>query len=171
MPNIYQTAMFHALRSPRSTALSDRHTAMDFAALCARARALTAHLQGLGVRRGDRVAVLMHNAIDYLALMHATAVGGFSLVPVNTRYSAAELAFLISDCTPRVLVHDAEFSPLVAELPRHLTPDQLPVCLDHLASDLADVPATADPVAWRTGCVEDGDVAIIMYTSGTTSTP
>jgi acyl-CoA synthetase (AMP-forming)/AMP-acid ligase II len=171
MPNIYQTAMFHALRSPRSTALSDSHTAMDFAALCARARALTAHLQGLGVRRGDRVAVLMHNAIDYLALMHATAVGGFSLVPVNTRYSAAELAFLISDCTPRVLVHDAEFSPLVAELPRHLAPDQLPVCLDHLASDLADVPATADPVAWRTGCVEDGDVAIIMYTSGTTSTP
>lgn len=171
MPNIYQTAMFHALRSPLSTAVSDSSTSVDFAGLCARARALASHLQLLGVRRGDRVAVLMHNTIDYIALLHATAVSGFSLVPVNTRYNAAELAFLISDCTPIVLIHDPEFSGEVEQLARLLSPSGMPVCIDLLDNSLPDVPLARDSVAWRTGCVEDDDVALIMYTSGTTSTP
>ncbi len=171
MPNIYQTAMFHALRRPHAIALSDSRSALTFGALCARARALSVHLQRLGVQRGDRVAVLAHNSVDYLALMHATALGGFSVVPVNTRYSAAEVVYLIHDCTPRVLVHDPEFSDIVGELHRLLPPDALPVCLEGFESDLPDTPVTANPVERRIGTARDDDVALIMYTSGTTATP
>ncbi|CAG0983945.1 partial Linear gramicidin synthase subunit A, partial [Rhodocyclaceae bacterium] len=84
MPNIYQVAMFNAERYPDKVAVSDERQALSFAQFCARARALSAYLKGLGVQPGDRVAIMTPNSIDYLALLHATAVGGFSLVPVNT---------------------------------------------------------------------------------------
>lgn len=171
MPNIYQTAMFHALRRPQATALSDRCAALTFGALCVRARALASYLQGLGVQRGDRVAVLAHNSIDYLALMHSTALGGFSVVPVNTRYSAPEVAYLIKDCTPRVLVHDGEFSGMIGEVNRLLPLGIRPFFQEGFDPHLPDIPETFDPVERRIGTVEDDDVALIMYTSGTTSMP
>ncbi len=163
--------MFHALRSPSSVALTDGVNQWCFATLCARARFLARRMQALGVRRNDRVAVLMHNSADYLALIHATAYAGFSIVTVNTRYSAAELAFLIDDCTPRVLVHDAEFTPVVQEMMGRVAQAHHPCCMAGLPPGLHAPAADEDPVLLRTGHVEDDDVAIIMYTSGTTSSP
>ncbi|WP_240933372.1 class I adenylate-forming enzyme family protein [Diaphorobacter sp. HDW4B] len=163
--------MFHALRSPQSVALSDDSGSLGFADLCARARALSVHLDELGVRRGDRVAVFMNNSMDYLALMHATAYSGFSIVPVNTRYSAHELAFLVSDCTPRVLVYDTQFATIVSEMCDMVSELDRPVCISDLEPGLHKAAASDDPVMLQTGVVDDDDVAIIMYTSGTTSSP
>lgn len=171
MPNIYQTAMFHALRSPGNVALSDDSGSISFADLCARTRALSVQLAALGVQAGDRVAVLANNSIDYLALMHATAYGGFCIVPVNTRYSASELAFLVGDCTPRVLVHEAQFTAIVDEMKTLVSESQRPVCVAGFAPGLHAPSQADDPVALQTGVVADDDVAIIMYTSGTTSSP
>lgn len=173
MPNIYQTAMFHARRRPNAVALSDDTRRLTFCQLGARARALAAWLESRGVRRNDRVAALLRNSIDYIALIHATAIGGFMVVPVNTRYSAHELAFLVGDCTPSLVIYEADFEPLVQEVREQLGEGSLirwepgfPNS-DDSASDVADL----DPVAHRFGCVEDDDVAMIVYTSGTTSSP
>lgn len=173
MPNIYQTAMYHALRRPEALALSDDAVALDFGALCARARHLAFWLQTQGVGRGDRVAVFARNSVDYLALIHATAIGGFIVVPVNTRYAAAELGFLIGDCRPALLIHEPEFAAVVEAVRQHLPPGGAPVwhagwpVLTHLGAN----PAGLGPVAMRQGCVEDEDVALLVYTSGTTSAP
>ncbi len=170
MPNIYQVAMFNAERHPGKTAVSDDGRQLTFAQLCERARALAHHLAGLGVAHGDRVAVMTGNSIDYLALLHATAVGGFALVPVNTRYGLAELKHLVRDAEPKVCLYDAAHQPLVDALRQDPELPGQPLWLDALPADLPDSPA-ADPVARRFGSVQDDDVAIIMYTSGTTSTP
>jgi fatty-acyl-CoA synthase len=173
MPNIYQTAMFNAERNPQRVAISDGGVSLNFGDLCAWARGLADHLQSLGVARGDRVAVMLHNSVHYLTLLHATALGGFSLVPVNTRYGAAELAFLLRDCTPRVFVFDPDFATLAATAQAELA-DAGPA---HWLGELPANPSTApdtlaiDPVVKRQGNVEDDEVALIMYTSGTTSSP
>lgn len=170
MPNIYQVAMFNAERHPGKTAISDDRQQLSFAQLCERARALAHYLAGLGVARGDRVAIMTGNSIDYLALLHATAVGGFAIVPVNTRYGLAELEHLLRDAEPKVCLYDAAHQPLVDALSRDGALPVQPLWLDALPARLPD-PAGADPVARRFGAVEDDDVAILMYTSGTTSTP
>lgn len=174
MPNIYQTAMFNAERQPGKVALSDDRLELTFDQLCQRARALSAYLQGKGVQHGDRVAVMLHNSIDYIALLHATAVGGFCIVPVNTRYGAAELSFLINDCRPKVVIYDSDFTDLVTQARNNLADAGQgagqTAWLDHLPADLPD-DSRLGPVERRFGTAEDDDVAIIMYTSGTTSTP
>lgn len=173
MPNIYQTAMYHALRRPGAIALSDDTRELNFNSLSIRARQLAhwAHLQG--VRRGDRVAVLANNSIDYLALIHATAIGGFCVVPVNTRYTAAELCFLMRDCSPKLLLFAPEFEPVVVACR-----EQLPMVCAPLwqrgfpgRSQREENPGNLGPIELRQGCVQDDEVALIVYTSGTTSAP
>jgi acyl-CoA synthetase (AMP-forming)/AMP-acid ligase II len=74
MPNIYQVAMFNAERYPDKVAISDGSQALSFAQFCQRARALAHYLASLGVGPGERVAIMTPNSIDYLALLHATAL-------------------------------------------------------------------------------------------------
>lgn len=170
MPNFYQTAMFHAERFPDKIAVSDGERSLTFADLCKRARAQAAYLRGLGVGRGDRVALMLNNSVEYLALLHASAVGGFSLVPINTRYGVAELKFLLTDCTPRVVLYEPAFAKMVAEARESLSGAGPSHWLTELPADAPD-DTSAGPVERRHGAVEDNEVALIMYTSGTTSTP
>lgn len=170
MPNIYQTAMFHAERHPEKIAVSDGERSLTFGQFCQRARAQAALLRDMGVAPGDRVAVMLHNSVEYLTLLHASAVGGFSLVPVNTRYGVAELTFLLGDCSPRVVLYEPAFAAMIEQARASLSGNGPAHWLTGLPADAPD-DMSIGPVARRHGLVEDDDVALIMYTSGTTSTP
>src|SRR5579863_7998285 len=66
-----------------------------------------AHVLAPHVRRpGDRVAVALPNGVDVLAAWHGVARLGALVVPVNTRLTAAEAAYLVGDSGARALVHD-----------------------------------------------------------------
>ena len=122
----------------RSGAVSDERQALSFGQFCARARALSAYLKGLGVQPGDRVAIMTPNSIDYLALLHATAVGGFSLVPVNTRYGAAELRYLLDDAQPTVCIVDPAYRPLREQIESEGGLNSAVQWLEHLPESLPD---------------------------------
>ncbi|MCG3771030.1 MAG: Long-chain-fatty-acid--CoA ligase FadD13 [Nitrosomonadaceae bacterium] len=66
-----------------------------------------------GVGRGERVAVLMGNASEFLELFFACAKTGAIMAPLNFRLAVPELLYILKDCAPRVLVYSAEFSAKV----------------------------------------------------------
>jgi len=170
MPNIYQTVAYHALRRPAAPAVVEGATRYTFAGFAQRVRRYAACLAALGVRRGDRVCVVLDNSADYLALFHATAIGGFILVPANVRLSPRELAWMVSHCRPNIVLHDTKNAPL-ADAAR----PEAPQAVEWLHIDTLNVDAAsdrcADPLVERYGAVEDDDVALIIYTSGTTALP
>jgi acyl-CoA synthetase (AMP-forming)/AMP-acid ligase II len=146
MPNIYQVAMFNAERHPAKVVVSDDTRAFTSGQFCERVQAVAHYLAGLGVGAGDRVAVMAANSIDYLALLYATTLGGFAVVPVNTRYGLGELRHLIADAAPKVCLHDPAFQGLVDELRSAADADELPLWLNHLPTDLPNPPFD-DPAA------------------------
>lgn len=79
------------------------------------AQAVTA-LAGAGVGRGDRVALLAANEPEFLELQVACQRAGAALVPVNYRLAPPELAAIITDCTPRLLIHGPGFADAMAQL-------------------------------------------------------
>lgn len=79
---------------------------------CRTARFLAAR----GVVRGDRVAVLAMNSVEVLDVWFACAKLGAIFQPLNWRLTARELATLIDDAKPRVLLHGREFGSAIAEL-------------------------------------------------------
>lgn len=142
--------------------------------LHARVARLAGALQALGMRAGDRVGMLALNSDRTLEFYLAVWWGGGVVNPVNTRWSAAEIAFSLQDCETAILLVDDAFVPMVPQLR-----EQAP-CLKtllHVGDGAApegfqsaeQLLAAAEPVpdALRSG----DDLAGVFYTGGTTGRP
>src|SRR3982751_5632747 len=107
----------NAAFAPDKAAIIFEGEILSYAALRARiaqtARALKTEL---GVRRGDRVAILSLNRPDYLVLLYACARLGAMLVPLNWRLALAEQIFILSDASPKVLVLEQAFAGVLPAL-------------------------------------------------------
>ena len=73
-------------------------------------------LQAGGVRKGDRVAVLLANSHVYMEVLQALCKLGGVMVPLNFRLAAPELEFILNDSEPVMLIYSPEFLALVEEL-------------------------------------------------------
>src|SRR5258708_40093067 len=104
----------HAEVRGDKTALIDLATQrrLTYRALDERIDRLAAHLAGLGVKRGERVAVLAPNTTDILEIQFACFRLAAIFVPLNIRLTVHELHFILDDAAPIVLAHDPEFKTL-----------------------------------------------------------
>src|SRR3990167_8667480 len=80
----------------------------------ARVERLAGGLASAGMVPGDRIAVLAQNSLEFLDLYGAAARLGAILVPINWRLSADEIAYVISDAAPRIIVAGAEYQAGIA---------------------------------------------------------
>ena len=122
-----------------------------------RARRLAGALGGLGLGRGDRVAVAGRNCHRYLELYQAVPGAGMVVVPLNHRHTAAELGYALEDSRARVLFAGPEV-------------DYPPDAVEHVV-DLDDgyeaLLADAAPAEFPDDLAA-GAVAGLFYTGGTT---
>ena len=154
------------------TALVCGERRLTFAETEALSNRIAGGLLALGLNRGDRVAILLPNAIEYVATDFALIKAGLVRVPVNPRLAPPEIAFILQDCRPTVLLFHADFGGTVEQLRpfvRHLIcvgdakvpPWALP--FERLTATAGDAPIAVD--------VTDDDPYMILYTSGTTGRP
>ena len=97
--------------APHRVALRDEDRSLTYAELADRVDRLAGGLARLGVRAGDRVAYLGPNALATFEALFATCRLGAVFVPLNTRLATPELARLLADCRPTVLVHTPDMAP------------------------------------------------------------
>ena len=142
----------------------------DFAARIERtACALKA---GLGVNRGDRVAILSLNRPDYLVLLYACARLGAILVPLNWRLATAEQLFILADASVKVLVLEQAFAEILAPLAEAL-PETRVVGLDFAPSPgyALETLLAGGSGDGRNPHTDLSCPLVIVYTSGTTGRP
>jgi len=155
------------------TAVVDPDGALTWSALGARSSRLAGALQGLGMGRGDRVAMLANNRREYLEYYYGVPWGGGIFAPLNFRLAPAELAAILTDADARILlVDDAHLHLLADILPGtpvrhvvHLGTAPTPTGM-HSYEDLL---ARAAPVDDAGGSGDD--VVCLFYTSGSTGRP
>lgn len=81
-----------------------------------RIKACVRRLYSLGVRKGDRVAVLAPNHVSYFDLLFACGRLGAIFVPLNWKLSGEEINYILGDCRPEVIAFHPEVNSLLAEL-------------------------------------------------------
>ncbi|MGH8801917.1 MAG: class I adenylate-forming enzyme family protein, partial [Casimicrobiaceae bacterium] len=144
--------------------LGDERAAREFtfAALDDLCNGVARALLARGLTRGDRVAILSANRIEYLAAYFGTMRAGLISVPVNHRFPHEQIAFVLRDAAARWLFCDIERR-------RHGPPD-LPTVVfgDHGASGFD---MFLDPGPFRAVVPEQGEAAMYLYTSGSTGRP
>lgn len=116
-----------------------------------------AALPGMG--RGERIAALARNSGDLLILQQATMRAGAIFVPLNWRLSRAELAPILADCTPFILVSDGTAAV-----------DAPADCTVLTVADLIAMREAAEPLVERFRPPAP-DPCVILYTSGTSGQP
>lgn len=166
-----------ALRLPDKTAIVCGDTTWSYADFDALVSRLAAGLAHLGVEEGDKVAVLARNSHGFAALRFALARRGAVMVPINFMLKADEVAYILRHAGAKTLATDSGLTTLAREaaaldtaverfiwLPSEdpSEPDPAMHRFDHLAA----CPDPLPPVN-----LGSFDLAQIVYTSGTESTP
>ncbi len=166
-----------ALNHPRRVAVTDSRGSWTFAELDLRVTRLALQLYAAGLREGDHAALLAGNGLSYCCCVHALTRIGAVLVPLNTRLTASEMTWQLSDSHSTLLIHDEEHAAAAKALGIQL-PALWHFALEHETGDAVE----AEPEAVRSAPGDPGasrlrqeiDLAAtqaIMYTSGTTGQP
>jgi len=152
-----------AQRHPDLPAITFDGEVRSYADLDTRSSQLANGLAGLGVRAGDRVAILDRNRLEHFEVMFGAAKLGATYLPINWRLAPAEVAYVLANSGAAVVFVGTELTGLLAEAADGPTV----IDLDQEYADwLGSQPAT-DPAVEPT-CA---DIALQMYTSGTTGLP
>jgi fatty-acyl-CoA synthase len=171
-PNLAATTLRRAQLNPERTAVIFEEQEILFGEFGDRIRRQASLLRSSGVCVGDRVGYLGFNHPALLETLFAAQALGAIFVPLNFRLTAEELTFIINDAGIHSLVVDDALRPTLETAREKL-------CSRHFFSSeseadgwrhLATERAAADPLE-ATVSVDQHDVAIIMYTSGTTGLP
>ncbi|HEX6944660.1 MAG TPA: malonyl-CoA synthase [Casimicrobiaceae bacterium] len=136
---------------------------IDYATLDAESARIAHVLVAAGCVPGDRVAVQVDKHWQVVPLYLACLRAGLVYLPLNTAYQKSELEYFFTDAQPRVIVCSPERLGVVASLAREATV----LTLDAKGGELGDR-ARAQPGTFATVPRAPGDLASILYTSGTT---
>jgi fatty-acyl-CoA synthase len=129
------------------------------------ARAQAAALDRLGFERGDRVAIVSHNAARMLVSFFGVSAWGRVLVPVNFRLNADEISYIVEHSGARALLIDPELADSLAGV----KVEHRFVLGDDTDELIWPVAAGDEPTPWDER--DEDATATINYTSGTTARP
>jgi acyl-CoA synthetase (AMP-forming)/AMP-acid ligase II len=156
-----------------STALVFEGRESSFATLDRHANQVANGLIALGVKPNERLAYLGKNSDLFIELLVGTFKASVVTAPVNWRLAGPEIAFIVEDCKAAVLFVGPEFSELVHGLKTQLRGVRTIIAME------GGAPGWPDFTAWRDAqsdtdprlAITKDDVAIQLYTSGTTGKP
>ncbi len=177
-----------AKRTPHAPAVSQHGVQISYADLARSVAAAASAFKVLGLTRGARLAVYLDKCEENVAAMFGAAAAGAVFVPVNPLLKPDQVGYILRDCNVQILVTSG------ARL--HQLADVLPACPDlhavivlgadgtlpaiqglHLASwsdcmaAAMAAPRQEERQADSQGATIDGDMAAILYTSGSTGQP
>ena len=166
----------HARLQPTRTGARDLERSLTFQDWNQRARRLANALSGQGLAKGDRVAVLAYNCLEWAEIYAAAAKAGVIAVPINFRLTAAEAAFIIEDAGARAVIAQTELIGIVEEIRAdldipaanfiHFGKGPRPPGWAAYEDLIASARDTAPDVL-----VHSSEPWALMYTSGTTGKP
>jgi long-chain acyl-CoA synthetase len=156
-------------RNPDGEAIVCGERRMTWREVAAQSAVIAAGFAKLGLVPGDRVAVLLGNRIEFVLTLFAAAHAGLVTVLLSVRQQKPEIAYVLTDCGAKLLVHEAGLAdrlPDARDVPELV--HRIAVDDDAGRSQFSGLEkdAAATPVQ-----VGEEDTAMILYTSGTTGKP
>lgn len=158
---------------PDKTALVFRDNRMTYAELNRRVNCLANSLLKMGLAKGDRVAVLVHNCPEFIEAYFACARSGGIFVPINNLLKRKELVQIFDYIEPRFLIFAPEFSEVVQSISSEMKSTEFFIALDSDSGnstrydDLVGTGESTEPNV----TISDDDLISIFLTSGTTGRP
>lgn len=167
--SLYQRLCGHAEFQPDKTAIDSDAGQITYRQLKVLTDWCVTYFHALGLKPGDRAAILSLNHPDWFIAAFAAARSGVVLVPLNWRLSVNELKYVIEDSEPVVLMHDEEFATQALELQQSFKQLQL---VKFATTDFPPQSSGKNCQRTTNHDLENQNAPfLIVYTSGTTGRP
>ncbi len=174
--NVAEAVNVYAHLYPDKVGALDSRRALTFRQWNERGCRLANALLGLGLEKGERVAILAYNCLEWSELYIAMGKSGLVAVPINFRLTGPEIRYIVQDCEARAVVVQDDLRGEIEEIRSELDVDER--CFIHFGGNDAPPGYTAyeSLIEAASSCEPGTDVApddtwAFMYTSGTTGNP
>lgn len=155
---------------------SGKNSDYTYADLNYRATAIATYFKRTGLNKGDRVAVLARNCVEYIDLFFAAVKTGVILVPLNIRLSAAEISGMLRQTAPRLLFYEKAFEETVSKLEQDMIEKMIVL---KQPTDKMDLDADDYQVLLESfngnfeskTTIDPEDPLLLLFTGGTTGPP
>ncbi|CAN5232011.1 class I adenylate-forming enzyme family protein [soil metagenome] len=159
-----------AARNPDGEALIFDDERMTWREVAQASAQIAAGFKEIGLKPGDRVALLLGNRIEFVLALYGAAHLGLVTVMLGTRQQKPEIAYVLTDCGAKALIYEDD---LIERLPDSV---ELPLLLHRISirgtgGSLAFADLVATEALQAPAIVREDDTAMILYTSGTTGKP
>ena len=155
-------------RSPDATAISDGERRLGYASWYEEIARLASGLTELGLRRGDRLAVILQNRLEMASVHWACQLAGIVVTPLNWRIKPEELDYCLADAEAAAIVFDAVAADTVAGAAAAQRLPRITIGKVDRATCRFEELQGAKGFAPRAG---PEDLSLLLYTSGTTGRP
>jgi long-chain acyl-CoA synthetase len=164
----------NANKFPERKAVVFEDVSLTYRALNERVNRLANAMIDLGVTKGDRVGVLIHNCHQFIEIYFACAKTGSIFCPYNSHLKQWELKDVINYSRPRILFADRDFASEIVELKVDLRSVETYVCLQESDQPFMknyEIVISTGRVGETGVNVSEDDVQSIIFTAGTTGKP
>ncbi|HJO61601.1 MAG TPA: long-chain fatty acid--CoA ligase [Desulfobacterales bacterium] len=166
---------------PDKPAIRFEEQEISYLDLHQRANHTSCWLQDLGIEKGDRVAVMLENCVEFIELYLASSRLGAIFVPINFRLAEPELDYILQNARPRLFVFGSGYSSIVNRLQLKKTRSPIMLsCVGQPAGLVKAIDYAAETLLFDgktpfltkySGPTDPLEPQVIMYTSGTTGQP
>ena len=170
-PLLHEFIPLHARWYPNKTALIDEQQSLTWSELEVRSNQVANGLIASGIRKGESVAILMSNTVEYAEILYGILKAGAVAVPLNLSVNAAGIRNMLADAAVKVLFFDGQTETLARAANAESSLNDM-LHWQHGGSDnnysvwRNAQSASASPVD-----VAEDDIVNIIYSSGTTGSP
>jgi long-chain acyl-CoA synthetase len=172
--NLNENLVQSALKYPAKNAYTFLGHQTTFQELDEAVERFSAHLAALGIGKGDAVALLLGNTPGFIISFYGILRIGAAVVPINPIYTAREINYILTNCHAKAIIAHAPLQPLINSMKDQLAPSVQLIYDDFVEGEYSILSWLQDlgtPVAAQRVNIEEDDLAVILYTSGTTGDP
>ncbi|PLS18231.1 AMP-dependent synthetase [Bacillus sp. M6-12] len=153
------------------TTFNNHHT--SYGDFYKQAEKLAGYFQEKGYGKNDIIAVYLHNSDYFLICYYACHIGGFTVLPVNTKLTAREVEYILNHSEAKALIYDSRFNDLLQEIEPslHRIEDRVLVGSEENGVIGLEAIIHGKKRTLKNPDAQDDDTAVVFYTSGTTGRP
>jgi len=163
-----------ARKFPDKIGIVSEDRRFTFKTINERVNALASSLLKSGLKKGDRIGVLVHNSHQFIEIYYASAKAGGIFCPYNNHFTRRELKDIIDYSTPRFLFVDPDFGDLVQNIKEETGSVEKYICLERsrwtFMEDYETLIQKGDKDEPDVAILDD-DIISMFFTAGTTGRP
>lgn len=170
--NVNENLKSSAAKFPNRTAYTYLYERTTYAELDSYVDSAASGLSAEGIKKGDKVALMLGNCPEFIIAYYGILRAGAVVVPINPSYTSGEVSYILSNSQAKAVIADSTLEQKISPLREKLDKLKMVIYTDSIEFEWTwERLILTSNHKFESPSIEEDDLAVILYTSGTTGKP